>query len=139
MSGMRGTAGDYLGVRRALGFQLVDTGRLMVQFADFAERVGAEAITTDLALQWATLPVGCSVTWHAQRLRAVRGFARWQQAIDPATQVPPTDLLPARTRRATPYLYSEADITALMDAAGRPCRPLAAGRWPPRACRRSSG
>jgi integrase/recombinase XerD len=126
MSGLRGAAGDYLRVRRALGFQLVGTGRLLAQFADFAERVGAEAITTDLALQWATVPEGCSVTWHAQRLGAVRGFARWLQAIDPATQVPPTDLLPARTRRATPYLYSEADITALMDAAGRLRRPLAA-------------
>jgi integrase/recombinase XerD len=126
MSGLRGAAGDYLSVRRALGFQLVGTGRLLAQFADFAETVGAEAITTDLALQWATLPVGCSLTWHAQRLGAVRGFARWLQAIDPATQVPPTDLLPARTRRTTPYLYSEADITALMGAAGRLCSPLAA-------------
>jgi integrase len=126
MSGLRGAVDDYLSVRRALGFQLVGAGRLLAQFADFAETVGADTITTDLALQWATLPPGRSVTWHAQRLGAVRGFARWLQAIDPATQVPPADLLPARTRRTTPYLYSEADITALMGAAGRMRSPLAA-------------
>jgi integrase/recombinase XerD len=57
--------------------------------------------------------------WQAQRLSAVRGFARWLQATDPQAQVPPAGLLPGRTRRAVPYLYSEADITALIEAAGR--------------------
>jgi integrase len=56
----------------------------------------------------------------------VRCFARWRQSIDPDTEVPPDDLLPARTRRATPYLYSETDIAALMTAAGRLPSPLAA-------------
>jgi integrase/recombinase XerD len=36
------------------------------------------------------------------------------------------DLLPARTGRATPYLYSDADVAALMAAAGRLRSPLAA-------------
>lgn len=85
MSGLRGAAGDYLSVRRSLGFQLVGVGRLLAQFADFAETVGADTITTDLALQWATAPPGGSVTWHAQRLGAVRGFARWLQ---PSTRPP---------------------------------------------------
>jgi len=47
MSGLHGSVGDYLSVRRALGFQLVDAGRLLVQFADFAETAGADTITTD--------------------------------------------------------------------------------------------
>jgi integrase/recombinase XerD len=84
-----------------------------------------KAITTQLAAQWAVLP-GRSASWHAQRLGVVRCFARWLRAFDPATEVPPPDLLPARTRRATPYLYSETDIAALLDAAGRLRPPLAA-------------
>jgi integrase len=40
------------------------------------------------------------------------------RGIDPATEVPPTHLLPRQKRRATPYLYSEADIAALIVAAG---------------------
>lgn len=40
----------YLTVRRALGFKLVDAGLLLEQFADHAEAVGVDAVTTDLAL-----------------------------------------------------------------------------------------
>jgi len=127
MSGLRTGVEDYLSVRRALGFTLVDTERLLRQFTCFAETVGADTITTDLALQWATLPSGGSVTWHAQRLTVVRCFARWLQAADPATQVPPSDLLPTqRPRRLTPYLYSDTDITDLITAAGQLDAPLAA-------------
>jgi integrase len=56
----------------------------------------------------------------------VRGFARWLQASDPATQVPPLGLLQVGTRRSTPYLYSESEIAALIDGAGRLRSPLAA-------------
>lgn len=126
MSGLSDAATDYLTVRRALGFELVGAGRLLEQFVGFAEAAGATMITTGLALQWATLPPAGSATWHAQRLGVVRCFARWLQALDPATQVPPEDLLPGHARRVTPYLYSEADVAALMIAAGQLRSPLAA-------------
>lgn len=126
MTGLRSAAEDYLAVRRALGFQLIGAGRLLRQFVGFTETVGAERITTQLAVRWATLPPGGSPTWHAQRLAVVRCFARWLQVIDPDTEVPPTDVLANRGRRITPWLYSEDDVTALMDAAGRLPSPLAA-------------
>ena len=50
------------------------------------------------------------------RLSVVRGFATHLRGIDPATEVPPRDLLPGRSHRATPYLYSEEDVIALMTA-----------------------
>ena len=125
MSGLRDAVADYLAVRRALGYQLAGAGQLLEQFVDFAETAGAETISTQLAVRWATLP-GRSTTWHAQRLSVVRSFARWRQAFDPATEIPPPDLLPAGTKLATPYLYSDADIAALIDAAGKLRPPLAA-------------
>jgi integrase len=51
------------------------------------------------------------------RLSVVRRFAAHLRGIDPRTEVPPPDLLPGRTCRATPYLYSQEDIVALMAAA----------------------
>jgi integrase len=119
MSGLSEAAAGYLATRRALGFRLEGAGRHLEQFAAFAEAAGQDTVTIELALQWAALPASRSRAWHAQRLSAVRGFARWLHAVDPQVQVPPAGLLPGRTRRATPYLYSEADITALIDAAGR--------------------
>ena len=47
----------------------------------------------------------------------VRIFARYVQALDPATEVPPPGLLPVRTRRLIPYLYSDGEIAALMAGA----------------------
>lgn len=127
MSELRSAVDDYLTVRRALGFTLVATERLLTQFVGFAETVEADTITIDLALRWATLPPERSVTWYAQRLGTVRCFARWLQAIDLSTQVPPTDLLPTqRRRRVTPYLYSDSDIADLITAAGQLRSPLIA-------------
>ena len=98
-------------------------------FAGFAEAAGARTVTIDLALRWSVLPEGASPVWAAQRLSVVRGFARYLQAVDPAVQVPPAELLPARTHRAIPYLYSDADITALMAAARRLRNPLKAATF----------
>lgn len=126
MSGLRTQVHDYLTVRRALGFKLDGTGRLLEQFVDFADAAGADTITTTLALRWATLPEGGSAVWHAQRLSVVRCLARYLATRESDTEVPPAYLLPARTSRAIPYLYSDADIAAMMDAARHLRSPLAA-------------
>ena len=60
--------------------------------------------------------------WN-ERLTIVRGFARYLQASDPRTEVPPDDLLPAKKRRAVPYLYSEADDRGSSCSAARKIRP----------------
>jgi integrase/recombinase XerD len=54
----------------------------------------------------------------------VRIFARHVRAFDPATEVLPADALPCHYRRVTPYLYSPAQIDALMRAAGTLTPPL---------------
>jgi integrase/recombinase XerD len=123
---LRAAASDYLTLRRALGFKLYDAGLLLEQFIDFLQANHADTITTALAVHWATEPRGVRPAWHARRLAVVRGFARWRQATDPVTEVPPNGLLPAHTRRATPYLYSGQEIAALMAAAARLPSPLRA-------------
>jgi integrase len=45
-------------------------------------------------------------------------------AEDDSAEVPPPDLLPSRSPRATPYLYSERDIASLIDAAAGLRTPL---------------
>jgi integrase/recombinase XerD len=108
---------EYLTVRRGLGFKLVGEGWLLASFVAFAEEAGARTVTTDLALAWSRSSRSPSPVYVARRYRVLRGFARWLQAFDPATQVPPEGLLPGANYRPTPYLYSDADIAALMAAA----------------------
>lgn len=115
---------DYLKVRRALGHKMELAERLLGQFDIYYEGAGAAHITTDLAVSWATLPVGASAGWWAQRLGVLRGFAAWLQTLDPDTEVPPADMLTGRAGRVVPYLYSDADIAAMMHAAQGLALPL---------------
>ncbi|MHB2021273.1 MAG: tyrosine-type recombinase/integrase [Candidatus Xenobia bacterium] len=118
MTALRQALADYLAVRRVLGYRLVRTEKLLAQFLTYVEQRGEDHLTTETALAWATLPPEADRSWAAARLSVVRRFAVHLRGIDPATEVPPVDLLPGRTRRATPYLYSEQDIAALLAAAG---------------------
>jgi hypothetical protein len=112
-----------------LGFKLEKEGRLLPDFAAFAEAADTSTVTVDLAVRWAATPEGASPVWAAQRLSMVRGFARYLQTVDPATQVPPADLLPARTSHVTPYIYSDADIDALMTTARKLRNPVKAATF----------
>jgi integrase len=109
---------EYLQLRRALGYKLEREGLLLPQFLNFLEENGATSITTALAMRWATAPARASQRWWAARLGEVRVFARYMAARDPCTEVPALELLPApRSRKRTPYIYSDADVQALMRAA----------------------
>ncbi len=107
---------DYLALRRALGYRLARPEKLLGQFLEHLERLGHSRITVVAALDWARLPAGGSSHWWAYRLSAVRGFATYLHALDPAHEVPAAELLPQRPRRASPYLYSDDDIVALITA-----------------------
>lgn len=124
MSGLDQALADYLGVRRALGFKFDHHCRELPQFVAFLQAAGATTITTNLALAWATQHAEASPVSQARRLGRVRGFARHMVAIDPDTEVPPPGLLPQRWRRAEPYIYSDAEVAALMEAARALAPPL---------------
>lgn len=116
MSPLRTALGEYLALRRSLGFRLRLSGRLLERFVEFADRRGAEFITCELALQWATAPADVQAAQWANRLAMVRRFARYHRATEPRTEVPPPDLLPYRYRRQVPYIYSDAEVRELLRA-----------------------
>ena len=107
---------DYLGLRRRLGYKLKDPGTHLHDFVAFLERQGTSHITTDLALRWAMQPASAQPAHWATRLRSVRLFAQHHSASDPCTEVPPLGLLPHRTRRKLPHIYSLDEIRQLMAA-----------------------
>lgn len=128
MSAPRAALDDYLLIRRRLDFTMPQDARLLEGFVGFLEQADAPRITTELALAWARLPVNVHpFTWR-QRLTVVRGFARYLATVDPASEVPPVDLLPGHRPRISPYIYSEAEITALMAAARQLAPRLRAAR-----------
>jgi integrase/recombinase XerD len=79
------------------------------------DAVGASSITVDVALAWVQQPdAGPSSSVWLRRMTAVRGFARHMSGIDAATEVPPLGLVTFRRRWRPPFIYSEADVLALM-------------------------
>lgn len=116
MTALRQALADYLTIRRAMGYRLARAEKLLGQFLTYLEEGGESRVCIRTALAWATLPPGDSSWWWASRLTVVRGFATYLRTVDPATEVPPTDLLRARPPRATPYLYTDEDITNLLVA-----------------------
>lgn len=124
MSKLRQALVDYLRLRRSLGYKLRRPEKLLAQFIDYLEAAGAETITTEHALTWACQAKGTNSGWRSQRLSVVRGFANYLQNVEIHAEVPPRDLLPRRSRRASPYLYSEREILALIEAAQTLSSPL---------------
>ncbi|MGH8665273.1 MAG: tyrosine-type recombinase/integrase [Burkholderiales bacterium] len=117
MSTLRQAVVEYLAMRRSLGFKLRDAGIGLLDFASFMAQHHASYITHALALAWAQQPSGVVPDEWARRLSFVRMFARHRSATDARTQIPPPGLLPYRPKRARPYLYSDAEIEALLRAA----------------------
>ena len=97
MSALRRALDDYLTVRRELGYKLERHEQLLAHFLAYLDGVGPHTITTDGAVAWATS------ARKAPTRAGGRSGCRWcgrspryLHAIDPAPEVPPADLLPAR-------------------------------------------
>ncbi|MER9594105.1 tyrosine-type recombinase/integrase [Mesorhizobium sp. M0244] len=114
MSRLRTALERYVGMRQGLGYKYHGPARRLSDFVTFMEARGAETITTALAMKWVTL-IGRQPSWSI-RLTDVRCFAQHLAHFDPMTEVPPQDAVPP-ARRAKPYIYTDAEITALLAAA----------------------
>lgn len=119
---------DYLSVRRALGFKLDRAQKLLTQFVSYLHEQDVDTVLTEYALAWVMQPRDAP-RWWQHRMSTVRGFAAFLSTIDPRVQVPPPGLIRSRPSRATPYLYSDSDIAALVRAAATLPRPLGAATY----------
>lgn len=117
MKPLRQAMGDYLAPRRNLGFKLKDHEHCLRELLSFLKKKSSSCLTTRLALQFATEHQHQQPAQWAARLRVVRGFARYRRGQDPRTEIPPLGLLPYRSQRAKPHVYSEQEIRELLKAA----------------------
>nr|WP_292537300.1 tyrosine-type recombinase/integrase [Mesorhizobium sp.] len=126
MSRLRTALERYVGMRQGLGYKYHGPARRLSDFVTFMEARGAETITTALAMKWVTL-IGRQPSWSI-RLTDVRCFAQHLAHFDPMTEVPPQDAV-SPARRAKPYIYNDAEITALLAAALSLAPANALRRW----------
>jgi integrase/recombinase XerD len=118
MTDLRQAVDDYLRLRRSLGHQMAEAAYLLPDFVTFLDGRGEQTVTISAALDWVkTREPGVVTTVSPRRITAVRGFARYLSGTDPSTEVPPLGLVPYHQRRGQIFLYSDADISAIMAAA----------------------
>jgi integrase/recombinase XerD len=127
---VRDHAEAYLAMRRGLGFKLTTFGSRLMSFVGYLERHDLPHLSTQAALAWATTTLrSCDEVHWSRRLMVVRVFARHLAVLDPATEIPPADILPHHYRRVTPHLYTPEQIAALMAAADALTPRLLAVNW----------
>lgn len=115
---LRASAADYLLLRSLRGYQPGDQPWLLRDYLDFLDQQGLTTIRITNALAWACLPEGAGPRWRSQRLAVIRLFAAHLHASDPdLAELIPAGLLPARTVRPAPYLYSAEQVRALINRA----------------------
>jgi len=118
VSALEQALADYLQLRRSLGHEQAEAAWLLPKFVAYLDDHGSSTVTIEAALGWAQQSdTGRVNTVGPRRMTAARGFARYLAGFDAGTEIPPLGLMPYRQRWRQPFIYSLADIDAVMGQA----------------------
>ena len=131
MTALEQALADYLQLRRSLGHQLADAGRLLPRFVAFLDARGLSTVTIAAALEWAPTPTTdpavdgrAAADDRRPRVRPLPGRHRSRHRGPAAA-----GCCPSRQRWRRPFIYSPADIDAIMSRAGGFTPPLRAATY----------
>jgi integrase/recombinase XerD len=95
---------------------MAEAGRLLPGFVAYLDAHASRTVTVEAALAWAQrCATGRVTSVGARRMTAARGFACYLAGIDADTEIPPLGLIPHRRGWRRPFIYTSADIAAVMD------------------------
>lgn len=105
----------YLAMRRAVGFELLNAGYLLRSFAHFAAERHETNVRIATAIEWASQ--SAMVAQRDERLKTICRFVRYIRAEDDQHELPPSGHFGYRKTRRMPHIYSNTEISLLIDAA----------------------
>ncbi len=105
----------HIALHRSTGYLFRSPAALLRLFARFADAREEDVVRTHTVLEWAAQAPTAGT--RRGRLHIVRRFARLSRSEDPRHEVPPPDVFGPRPQRRTPFIFSMAEIHALLDAA----------------------
>jgi len=109
---------EYIAYKRGLGYQIIVEAEELRRFAVYTQNIGYNgSLTSELAVQWASLNENHTRLYMARRLEIVHTFAVYISAFDPCAQIPQTGMFGKSHMRTSPYIYSDEEIWLLMDEA----------------------
>lgn len=110
---------DYLVSRRSMGFDLRGEEYQLRAFTRFAgEQDDVETLTLELLLCWVQGAFAPGPVTAARRAEVLRPFLKYCRQFDPCCPMIPLGLCGPGHRRLSPHIYSEAEVSALLVAAG---------------------
>lgn len=118
MTFLRKELDQYLDFRRKRGYALDQASGMLDSFVHFLEKQGSEVITRELCASWNAKHSASHMTMQ-RRAIAVRGFAKWLRNFDLRHEVPPPYRGGIGKNRPKPYIYTQAEVQALLKASAK--------------------
>jgi integrase len=111
---------EYISYKHSLGYKIQVESQELRRFAAFTRNIDyAGSLTSELAMQWSSLNNNHSRLYMARRLETLHTFAKFISAFDPDVQIPQTGAFGKCHRRISPYIYTDEEISLLMNEAGK--------------------
>jgi site-specific recombinase XerD len=111
---------EYITYKRSLGYKISVEADELKRFAAFARKINHEgALTSELAMQWASLNSAYSRFYMARRLETVHTFAKYVSTFDPLAQIPQLGVFGKCHGRSKPYIYTDIEVSLLMTEAAK--------------------
>jgi integrase len=109
---------EYIVYKRGLGYQIIIEAEGLRRFAAYTQSIGYYgSLTNELAVQWASLNENHTRFYMARRLETIHTFAVYISVFDPCAQIPQTGIFGKSHIRINPYIYTDEEISLLMDEA----------------------
>lgn len=111
---------EYISYKQSLGYKIIIVAKELRRFAAFTREIGYNgSLTNELAMQWAALKNSYSRFYMARRLEMLHTFAVYISAFDNCAQIPQIGVFGKCHGRVAPYIYTDEEISLLMDEARR--------------------
>jgi len=106
---------EYIAYKQSLGFKISNESQELRRFAKFTQEIGfTGSLSSELSMRWATLKNDYSRFYMARRLETIHTFAKYIIAFDTHAQLPQLGVFGKAHIRASPYIYSNEEISLLM-------------------------
>jgi integrase/recombinase XerD len=109
----------YVKLKQALGRDFTRERRILRHLNDFLNRVSATNLTQTEFDNWCKTQLHLSSGLRRSRMQIVRNFLLYRSRTEPNCFVPDDRLFPTRHQVVQPHIFSELEITRLLQATAK--------------------
>jgi len=109
---------EYITYKHSLGYMIKIESQELRHFAKYTRVIEYDGpITSELAVQWASLDNNFSRKYMARRLETLHTFSVYISAFDAEAQIPQNGVFGKAHMRTNPYIYTDDEVLSLMRCA----------------------